>query len=450
PENILDVTVTSQNLVLKGLTTSGGQYVDDISLGPLNLRTRYARGLDFYIRGLNEEKKRLEGRLAAVQKAAAEKGPKPKYYLDLDTEPSLKLQLESIERELQYIDEAQAERTRLTGLKDEGKISPADEHKLWKVSKYLDGLAKGGVALDVASVKVSGVAGKISAKEIEVGEVHGYGQSAGATLGFMFSSTTMNRMLRGRDYRGTIQGIEEEGDPQFFLETSKVAIKELAVEATAPTVEEAEKALTKAEALFVKYPNDASLMAKRDRALVLRDAAVTYWTILAKPGNMIVGAERDKLTKAREELTKERAFFAELLTLEDVALELGQGPGGGERVGLTAGTIHGETLKAGGVVVGALDGKNVMIGAESRGGLSALMKDWRKELKTGQFAADSLVATKIVHAGSGATVDKVALTTAGATLNVDGGGKIDVKATTVEVTGVNIVATRRLFEAEKK
>src|SRR6185312_5859780 len=263
PENILDVTVTSQNLVLKGLTTSGGQYVDDISLGPLNLRTRYARGLDFYIRGLNEEKKRLEGRLAAVQKAAAEKGPKPKYYLDLDTEPSLKLQLESIERELQYIDEAQAERTRLTGLKDEGKISPADEHKLWKVSKYLDGLAKGGVALDVASVKVSGVAGKISAKEIEVGEVHGYGQSAGATLGFMFSSTTMNRMLRGRDYRGTIQGIEEEGDPQFFLETSKVAIKELAVEATAPTVEEAEKALTKAEALFVKYPNDASLMAKR-------------------------------------------------------------------------------------------------------------------------------------------------------------------------------------------
>ncbi|HKA20519.1 MAG TPA: hypothetical protein VKN18_19700 [Blastocatellia bacterium] len=450
PDPILDVTVTTQNVQLKGMTTSGGQYIEDLSLGPLNLRTRYARSLEFYIRGLKEEKKRLEGRLAAVRKAAAAKGPKPRYYLDLDTEPSLKLQLESIDRELAYIEEAQAEQTRLTELRDKGEISPADEHKLWKVSKYLDGLAKGGVALDVASVKVSGLAGKVSAKEVEVGEVHGYGQSAGAALGFLFSSTTMNRMLRGRDYRGTIQGIDEEGDPQFFLETGKVAIKELAIEAAVPTVEEAEKALKKANELYAKYPNDASLLAKRNRAEVLRDAAVTYWTILAKPGNLIVGGERDKLTKAREELTKERAFFAKLLTLEDVSLELGQAPEGGERVGLTAGTLHGETLEAGGVTIGAIDGKNVMVGAESRGGLSALMKDWRKELKSGQFAADSLVATDIVHAGSGAKVDKVALTTAGATLDVDGRGKINVKATKVEVTGVSIVATRHLLEAERE
>ena len=450
PESIMDATVTTQNVVLRGLTTSSGQYIEDIELGPLNLRTRHARGLDFYIRGLKEEKKRLETRLGAVQKAAAEKGPKPRYYLDLDTEPSLKLQLESIDRELVYIDEAQAERTRLTELKDKGEISPADQHKLWKVSKYLDGLAKGGVALDIASVKVEGLAGKVSAKEIGVGEIHGYGQSAGATLGFLFSSTAMNRMLRGRDYRGTIQGIEEEGDPQFFLETSNVTIKELAVEASVPTLEEAEKALEKAEDLLAKYPNDASLVAKRDRALVLRDAAETYWTILAKPGSMIVGAERDKLTKAREELTKERAFFAKLLTLDDVALELGQGPEGGERIGVTAGALHGERLEAGGVTVGAIEGKNVMIGAESRGGLSALMKDWRKELKTGQFAADSLVATDIVHAGSGAQIDKVALTRAGASLEVDGRGKIHVEATKVEVMGVSIVASRRLLEAEKE
>ena len=378
------------------------------------------------------------------------KGEKPRYYLELDTEPSLKLQLESIDRELAYIEEAQAERTRLTGLKDKGQISPADEHKLWKVSKYLDGLAKGGAALDVASVKVSGLAGKVSAKEVEVGAVHGYGQSAGATLGFLFSSTTMNRMLRGHDYRGTVQGIDQEGDPQFFLETNKVTIKELALEATVPTIAEAEKALQKAVNLLAKYPNDASLVVKRDRALVLRDAAVTYWTILEKPGGMLLGSERDKLTKAREELTKERAFFAKLLTFEDAALELGQGPDGGERVGLTAGTLHGETLEAGGVTIGAIDGKNVMVGAESRGGLSALMKDWRKELKTGQFAADSLVAKDIVHAASGATVDHVALTTAGATLDVGGKGKIGVQATKIEVTGVNVVATRRLLEAEKE
>jgi hypothetical protein len=450
PESIEDVTMTSQNLVLKGLTTSGGQYVEDISLGPLNLRTRYARSLEFYVRGLKEEKIRLEKRLDTVRKTAAKKGPRPRYYLDLDTEPSLKLQLESVDRELTYIEEAQAERTRLTELKDKGQISPADEHKLWKVSKYLDGLAKGGVALDVASTKVAGLKGKVSAEEVEVGELHGYGQSAGATLGFLFSSTTMNRMLRGRDYRGTVPGIDEEGEPQFFLETNKIAFKELAVETTVPTVAEANKALQKAEELLAQTPNDASLIAKRNRALVLRDAAVTYWVILEKPGGLIVGPERDKLNRAREELTKDRAFFAKLLTLDDAALELGQGPRGGERVGLTAAALHGETLEAGGVTVGAIDGKNVMIGAESRGGLSALIKDWRKELKSGQLAADSLVATNIVHAGSGATVDRVALTTVGANLEVDGQGKIGVQATKIEVTGVSIVATRRLLEAEKE
>jgi hypothetical protein len=450
PESIEDVTMTSQNLVLKGLTTSSGQYVEDIALGPLNLRTRYARSLDFYIRGLKEEKTRLEKRLDAVRKSAAMTGPRPRYYLDLDTEPSLKLQLESIDRELKYIDEAQAERDRLTELKDKGRISPADEHKLWKVSKYLDGLAKGGTALDVASAKVSGLKGKVSAQEVEVGELHGYGQGAGASLGFLFSSATVNRMLRGRDYRGTIEGIEEEGDPQFFLETNKLTFKELALEAAVPTVDEANKAVLKAEELLKKTPNDASLIAKRDRAVLLRDTAVTYWTILEKPANLIIGTEREKLNKAREDLTRDRVFFAKLLTLDDAALELGQGPAGGERVGLTAGSLHGETLEAGGVTVGAIDGKNVMIGAESRGGLSALMKDWRKELKSGQLAADSLVATNIVHAASGATIDRVALTTAGASLDVDGQGKISLQATKVEVTGVSIVATRRLLEAEKE
>ena len=408
PESIQDVTMTSRNLVLKGLTTSSGQFVEDIALGPLNFRTRYARSLEFYIRGLKEERTRLKERLDATRKAAARTGPSPRYYLDVDTEPSLVLQLESIDRELSYIDEAKSERARLTALQDKGLISPADEHKLWKVSKYLDGLARGGVALDIASAKATGLKGRLSAKTVEAGGVHGYGQGAGATLGFLFSSTTLNRMLRGRNYRGTVQGIDEEGEPQFFLEINKLTFEELALETTVPTVAEANQALKKAQKLLDKTPNDASLIAKRDRALVLFSAAKRYWTILEKPSSLIGRTERDKLNKARKQLTDGRAFFAKLLVLEDATLELGRGPTGGERVAATAGSLHGERLQAGGVTVGAIDGKNVMVGAESRGGLSALIKDWRKELKTGQLAADSLVATDIVHAGSGATVERAA------------------------------------------
>jgi Domain of unknown function (DUF4157) len=449
PANPMAVAVTSQGVRLRGITTSGGQYVDDLTIKDFVVRSRSAASLDQYVEKLKEEKKRLESRRSLLSTQLPPGKKPPRHYVQLETGPSLSLQIQSIDQELKHIEEAKAEQAALQDKKQKNALSPADEHKLWRATKYLEGLAKGGMALDMASVTLSGLAGTISARDIAVGETHGYGQTAGAALGFMFSSTTMNRMLRGKDYRGTLAGIDEEGEPQFFLQTNKLTLKELAVEASIPTLAEAQKALKKAEDRLAKTPNDASLIVKRDRALVLCKAAETYWTLIEKPGALLLGSEREQIAAAKAELLKERSFFAELLKFEDFTLELGKSSPTSERVGVTAETVQGTRLESGGTVIGALDGKNVMIGAEASGGLSDLMKDWRKQMRSGQLAADSLVATKIVQASSGATVDRVALTQAGATVSVNDQGKLDLKAATVEVTGVNVTATRKLLEAEK-
>jgi hypothetical protein len=447
PPTPLNLTVTAGQLLLKGLTTSGGQYIDRIGLNDLVARSRTPRGRWGYRDWLTDERKRLEVQIESVKKQAATKSarPKPRHYVELETEQSLRLQLKSINSEIANLAEAEAEEKQLKGQQQTGKLSTSDEAKLKRVTQYLAGVDAGGVAVDVGHIEVHGIAGKVAAGDISLDDLHGYGHSAGAVLGFLSDSATLERMLRGPEYRGTIAGVEVEGDPMAFLKVRQIEAKAVDVQGKIPTVEEATAELAKVKGK-IKGPRDYQLMEQRDRLSARLEAATIYWSVLEKDPGQLGAEDRDRFNKAREFLQSDKAFHADKITLNKAVLELTHGAGGTE-VAVAAETLDAENIKAAGVKIDSIHGENIRASAGITGGLKALLDLGKKRsaLRSAGASADLVRFKGVSHEASGAGLEELVIRDLGAQVKNSKTDPATVRASSIEATGFSWVLTERIM-----
>jgi len=440
PPTALNLTVTAGQLLLKGLTTSGGQHVASIRVDDIALRGEAPKRSQKYLAWLKAEQARLGQRLAAVKQQAAAKStsPKPRHYLEFETERSLTLQLNSVVKEIANISEAEAEKQRLTNLSTMQALSPADEQKLKRLTSYLSDIDTGGIAIDVGHAEVKGVVGRLTMGDVSLDELHSYGHSAGSTLGFLTNSSLVNRILRGPEYRGTIEGVEQEGDPMAFVKLGQLETGAIDVQGAIPTQEETEADVKQARAALEKHPLDHQLAVLRDRMETRFEAATAYWTVANKRPEEITAADRQKFNDARKLFLQDKAFHADKITLKNALVELAHSKEStsvgleGEEFSVYGVQSHGLRIREG-------HGKNVRIGAGVASGTGAFLTLNAEELRLQQLSLEE----------SGISLDEVAIQNLGAQLKTGQDASLGVRATTITATGVNRAVTERVLLTQR-
>src|SRR5262249_38222046 len=143
----LDLTATVGSLKFKGLTTSSGQFVQQIEIDNIALRSRNQRNQGLYRDGLVQERDRLWKRIHELRNTpAAVPVRQPRHHVEFDTVGSLLRELTSVEAEIKTLDAAQAE---LKGLEDKaaaGTLAADEQQRLDRDREYLAGVDKGGFA----------------------------------------------------------------------------------------------------------------------------------------------------------------------------------------------------------------------------------------------------------------------------------------------------------------
>lgn len=448
PTTPLNMTASAAGLELRGITTSGGQYVDRIGLDSFTIRTTPSMGKDQYRAWLNAEKTRLDGEIARVAVAAT---PTQRHWVQFDTETSLRRRKVSIDKELQTLTDAEATLRALESKEKTEKLSEAELHRRKRLESYLAGVEEGGMALDIGHVSASGFAGQLTMGDVELDDVRGYGHSAGAVLGILSDSTTLNRMLRGPDYRGTLAGVETEGDPMAFATLGRIELDAVNLKGAIPTREQADTDLATARKNFDKTPYDPRLLTElqrqRDRVAMTGD----YWRIIAQ--TEITAADRDIFNKARTWLLNDNTTHVGHFLAKDVTLELTHDKQGSTSIGLETRELEARDIDAKGIHVNTVSGTNVRLGVEGTGGLATVLalggKDGPQTVGA-YISADQLRLGGLSHKASGAEIHELIFDALKSNVGVKGGQTtLGIAAAKIEAIGVNWSVTAQVLEYQR-
>ena len=452
PTTPLNMTASASSLELKGVTTSGGQYLDRIGLDAFTIRTTPSKGKEQYREWLNAEKARLEKEIARVLDAAAKPpSPAPRHWVQFDTETSLRRRKVSIDKELQTLTDAEATLRSLEAKEKTEKLNESDLHRRKRLEAYLAGVEEGGMALDIGHVSASGFAGRLTMGDVELDDVRGYGHSAGAVLGILSDSTTLNRMLRGPDYRGTLAGVETERDPMAFATLGKIELNAVNLKGAIPTTEQADADLEKARKDFNKTPYDPRLLTElqrqRDRLAMTRE----YWRIITQ--SEIRATDRDAFNKARAWLLNDNTTHVGHFLAKDVTLELTHDKQGSTSIGLETRELEARDIDAKGVHVNTVNGTNVRLGVQGTGGLATVLAIGGKDgpQTVGAYlSAEHLRLGGLSHKASGAEVQELIFDALKSNVGVKGGQTtLGIAAAKIEAIGVNWALTAQVLEYQR-
>ncbi|MDI3560160.1 DUF4157 domain-containing protein [Bradyrhizobium sp. Arg816] len=440
PESTMEVTLTVGSVSLKGLTTSGGQYVDRIAVADIALRSRNRHGQRRYRERLAAERDRVNDRIVALREAPKPEGPRPRHYVEFDTVPSLLRELRSVEQEIKALDDAQAEVAALEAQVAGGQLSRADQQRLDRDRAFLDGAERGGFALDVGHAEARGIAGRVTMGDASLDDLHAYGNAPGPLLGVL-GGPTVARMLRGPDYRGTLAGKElEGGDPNALLKLGDVELSAFSVQSAIPTAEQTEKDFKDAEAKRKAKPYDPWLADEAERLHTRWRNADTYWTLLRAP--KLGTDERDAFNAARNALLQDKAFSFENFSATGASLG-----GGLDRNGATLG-LDARTLGVHGVTAGGFTVKDV-IGADVRIGAGINLLDLvngNRPLASASVGAGSLRFSGVENKSSGLAVDQLNFTKLGAhAAFATSGTSAELAAGAIELVGLNYAVSARVL-----
>ena len=440
PNTTQEVTATAGDVKLKGVTTSGGQFVQQLSLSEIALRTRNPHYQKRYRAELLKQRLVLTGRLAKTRDAPKPTS-RPRHYVEFDTAGSLARELRSVEAEIKALDDAEAEVKALEAKGEASRLSPADQQRLDRRKAFLAGSDDGGIALDVGHAEAKGIAGRVTMSDASLDDVHAYGNAPGPVLSALAGSPTFSRMLRGPDYRGTLAGVELEGDTNAFAKLGDLELNAFALQGDIPTIEVAQNDYDEAEAKRAAQPFDPRLTDNAERLQTRLDNAQTYWALLRSPSPG--AAEREIFNAARKALQDDKALSFESFSAKGATLEVARDAKGATQVGLDATAIglHGAT--AGGLSVKDVIGADVRLGA----GLDLRdLVDRRRLLQNASISAGSLRLSGIADRSSGVKAEQLNITNLRTRGDFAGSGTTaQLGAESIELSGLNQAMTARVL-----
>jgi hypothetical protein len=438
-EQVRDILLTFSSLQVDGITTSGGQSVGRVEVQDFALRVGLNKAA--YLRARVGS---LNARLTKLSKQNAPSSRTAPLQAELDKASPELTRLEKIELQILEL--------RQRGKKEAKASDDTDPRKPDPIQLQIDAMQKelltGGAVLDIGSAKVSGISGTVTTSDVELGAMHGEGQSAALGIGFVTDAELVRRIAGGKQAPALM---EQAGDTDFKLEIDRIettagktrdgnALPELTVRSM-PTADDIDKRLKEIDESRVKR-HDASFMEEdRIKLVEIQHALEDYERYAAKGISSLDDTERGEFERAYDLLSHSDELIS--LAVQHIRLDKVEVGIDFKNKGVTLGagevTATGIRMPAKGLSLGEIHGRGIKASAAAEGGVAGWL-DPRKNLKSGNLHADELEFKDFKNQHSGMSIGDIKLQDLGVdarrqkgstTLGVHA-GKIEVKDISTE------------------
>jgi hypothetical protein len=358
---------------LTGITRSGGQYVDTLTLEGATIGVSGDRA--GYLRHLQAS---IDALTARADELAARRGETvdPQESERLDAAIARVGRQREAARTLQgQIVAAQERSAALRARRERGETLTAEQREqLGSDEALLSRFERGGAVVDVERVHITGVRGTLTMDDLELADVHGTGSSSTALLGLMTSSDMLPRILQGERFEADVfadRGGDRRSDVE--LDLGNLTVRHLSVHESVPTPEEAEHERDAARLRSADHPWDRDARLAAELADARFADAHRYAELAAVGVSHLRAAEVAELRALYERLTSREAFYAHHLEAAGATLTLADN---GRRIGLRADRLDAYRAEDGsaglrmdGYRIGELHGTGVHVDAGIEGGL---------------------------------------------------------------------------------
>ena len=289
-----EFTVAFDELVLEGLATSSGQYVERIAVQGFNL---HAGGdAAAYGRALEESSLRLKARIAEEDAAIAA---------------------------LETVTDAGGVKERDRRIKARAEL----QRQLGKVDARLDKNSGPGAVMDMSAITVTGIKGRTSEEPLTFRDVHGQGRSVTAVLPLFSDSAALRNLIAGEDAVPTLRTARP-ADDAFGIDIGSFDSGEgpLRFASGIPTADEAKAEYERFTAAQQTLKSRPGYEATR-QALAARAAKANRLGRLTARG--LQDLEEDELDEVRELRTwltafeEKRALVVGRVSAEGATLTIG-------------------------------------------------------------------------------------------------------------------------------
>lgn len=420
------------SLEVTGVTTSAGQYLGRIEVRDFALRagankTTYLRAK---VASLDQRIQRLKAQAGTPDAIAKLEGQKQQAAKDLaHLEPSEKRFLE-LQRK---------------ALHDDKNFTAADQKEMDALQKDLIG----GAFLDIGGIKVSGIAGQVTAQDVEIGAIHGEGKSAALGLTFATDADMIQRLAAGERRKSVI---DEASDAQLGLDIEKIETGKITVRGM-PTAEEIGARIKAIDQLRADNHDETLLETDRTKLEDLLQARQRYERFAAIGVSSLKPEDRAQFDKDYGLLTHAPELID--LSIQHVRLDnlrVGlDAQGRGASLGVGEARISGIELPGKGVSLQELHAKNLRGSVASERGLAGLLDIRHAGALQASAGADLIEATGFKSKFSGIGAEKITLKDFGIDANYkDKSTTLGVHAKQIEVTGVTTETTVAALRYQKR
>ena len=379
-----EFSISADSIVLNGVTMSNGEHIDKIELGHASFRT--GEQIDGYQRALEASLATFPDRIKAEETAVANATAEPDKTAHEKQLARLTEQKAKVENELQQIKTDQSRIADLEAKKKNGKLDSGGERELAN-------LKRGGTALDIETIKMTGISGPAATGDLTLSNVHGQGR--------------LSQFVEGSDSRPFLKS--QESASNLSLDVGDLKTTNLVLKKSPPAAEAVAKQIENLRAKLGENKPDfrtAEKLAKLEA--LLKD--VTRYEELAKLGAAnLDDSQRDEFAALRNKLYEEGSRTVGEVNIEGATIDL-----------------------------------------DFTGGLGSLA-DLRKTLKSASLSGKSVNLKDVTIPGTGFHADQVSATSPKLTLT-PGEDKTTVGFSAAEIlaTGLRLQRTREDLEQQAR
>ncbi len=417
----MELIVNLNSLAMKGITTSGGQYIQSVDVR--NFAMHSGGDAAAYERALEQSEGRVKGWLEEERRELKTAASPEEKKRRQDAVARLERQLEKI----------------------------AAERKARRTS---------GSVLDIGEVTITGLEG-LSRKPITLTQLHGQGKSVTGVLPLVSDSTTLRNILLGKKGSPTLRESEAK-DESFTLDIGRVEAEDIKLPGGIPSAEDAKKELedflSDSKTNRTKPGYDATRLALEERA----NKAKRYEELANRGVQNLTPAETEEFGEVRNWLKvfeERRAAVIDRLVLDGASLTVDAlGQPGVQADSLLVQNIRSFTPTGDpSLVIQEISGEGVDASAVIKGGVGGL-KEWRKNLEEAEASARTLTVKGVQHAGSGLVLEELTLAGKDDQLGLDtflkrsqdGDTSVGLKSRQVIAKGISVPVYQKLLALERE
>ena len=399
PSGGMQMDVSLRSLKLSGISTSGGSYVESVVIE--NLDIGGGGTVDSYLTALEVSAQRLTTRLQREHKAEAAAGDDKERSTHRKAAEQLARQIAHANAEVAEVrkDQAriaalEAQQSALGAEKPPKQLTKDERDEL----KRLKG-AMMGTVVDVGRIRVKGVA-NAPLKDLDLANLHGQGRATTALLAQFTESDTLSRFIEGGQ-----PTVKEKKNADFAIDIGHVELPDLVLKGGIPKAEDAAKDVAKFRAKMdpSRTEHAARLELLEDRA----KQATVYEGLMQRGPATLSADDQRKFVAARrylEAFEETNALRIQSVTLDGASLHFDTEG----RVGLGADELNAVGLvdPKTGLRVDSVHARKFKLDARVKDGIFGL-KDWRKNLQSGELSAGYLQVKGFDDPESGLGADEI-------------------------------------------